>query len=307
MERNITLDYFKIVLCVLVVFIHITGYLFITDTDWMVMLFKRITRIAVPCFFIINGYYLYNKITNKSDIFKAIAKYLQNYLVWTSLFMVFSFYEPSILKSVYIFLGIYHLWYLPALIIGVAILYLLKRFVANNNFILLLAICLFLTGCYIEHRGGFFSNTNLNSFTYRNALFVGFPFIFVGYYIRCFQDKINDIDKRYILSILFIVFVTFLFDFKYSTNKEVFLSLILICPAIFIAVLRYSKYAVDSGYIGMIATSVFYVHPIAIRFTEQFIYNSESFRIYSIPLILLFSVILAALTIELNKRIKIFF
>ncbi len=78
MERNITLDYFKIFLSVLVITIHFhsksADYYSDLATSFIC---NGIARIAVPCFFIINGFYLYRLKDRKS-----IGNYLSKILVF---------------------------------------------------------------------------------------------------------------------------------------------------------------------------------------------------------------------------------
>jgi len=59
MKRNPALDYLKIVLSILVIAIHITP-LAIYDIEHYIR--NGIARTAVPVFYIINGYFLYNAI-----------------------------------------------------------------------------------------------------------------------------------------------------------------------------------------------------------------------------------------------------
>lgn len=75
MGRNITLDYFKMFLCILIITIHIPP-LFSEQLNeiygWFI--YNGIARTAVPIFFIINGYFLHNKIHRWEIVKKYLSK-----------------------------------------------------------------------------------------------------------------------------------------------------------------------------------------------------------------------------------------
>ena len=81
MQRNITLDYYKIALSILVISIHIQS-LFSVDSllGWFIS--NGIARIAVPSFFLISGYYLYDKMGDRMVVKKYLLHLLVIYIVW---------------------------------------------------------------------------------------------------------------------------------------------------------------------------------------------------------------------------------
>jgi surface polysaccharide O-acyltransferase-like enzyme len=128
MERNITLDYFKLFLSVLVIIIH-TPLIFSGNgkelSEWLIH--DGITRIAVPCFFIINGYFIGEQILDGKFVKKYATRLLFIYIVWTTIYCV-NFYDESIRRLfVFCLTGYLHLWYVVALIAGTVILYFFKK------------------------------------------------------------------------------------------------------------------------------------------------------------------------------------
>ncbi|OWP82868.1 hypothetical protein BWK59_13595 [Flavobacterium davisii] len=105
-----------------------------------------ITRIAVPTFFLISGYFLRNKLNDTAYLWKYIKRILLLYLVWQIIYLpdLYRFYnlgwfsnKNMILKLIY---GYWHLWYLLATAIALGLLYLSRNYSLNVKFLLLLLL-----------------------------------------------------------------------------------------------------------------------------------------------------------------------
>src|SRR5690606_23055977 len=134
------LDYFKIVAAVLVIAIH-TGPLMSYSEYADFLLTSILARLAVPFFFMVSGFLLFRKIASKPDEAKDILRsyafrigliYIISTLLYVPLNLYAGHYAEGIslfsLLSDLIFNGtFYHLWYLPALFVGVYIVYFLTR------------------------------------------------------------------------------------------------------------------------------------------------------------------------------------
>jgi surface polysaccharide O-acyltransferase-like enzyme len=266
----------------------------------------------VPCFFLISGYFLYNSIQNNSKVKKYIWRILLFYIVWTGV------YSPFRLEALLRHPGIsglltlpeYHLWYLGALIIGVLILFAVKKLGRHSNTIgLVLAVCLFLTGAVsekMEHAGFDFPYAFL---VFRRYFLFGFPYLFIGYFIRHKGfDKTFSFNPRsiIIIGILFLLlFLEAYSAFGFTKSSEFYFIPFILCPIIFTAVLRYSKYTQNDGYVGDLSAGVYYAHVLFIKFITGIFQNMESTGQYI--LIVFFTLLASAALIEINKRIKIFF
>lgn len=84
-ERNPALDYFKILLSILVITIHIYP-LFdkLSFSSWAIS--GGIARIAVPCFFVFSGYFIASKIDDPKATFKYLKHLLIIYVVWALIY-----------------------------------------------------------------------------------------------------------------------------------------------------------------------------------------------------------------------------
>lgn len=312
MERNVTLDYFKIFFSILLITAHIyypyqAGKFYI---GWYIP--EGIARIGVPFFFLVNGYYFAKKIND----YKAIKKYLGHlFIIYTTWFIIYlrpfiyrteEFYiiddlRIDVLLEKY-FWGIFHLWYLPALITGIILLVLCKKLIKKNLPIVIISIFLYIIGYILEPM-----RTDLSNF--RNGLFIGFPFIAIGYCLRSIDFK-NIKDLHLItLSLLLLVFLIFESTLaqKVGFKRDIYIPLIFLCPALFILIQKHSTFKLSSkyyDYIGNLSSAIYFSH-MYIIFKSNTIFKDISI-IERFLIVSFISVLVSFLIVFLNKRIKIF-
>lgn len=321
-ERNINLDYFKLLLATLVMTIHLDPY----PSTINFIIGDGLARIAVPCFLIINGYFLSNVISNKKAFVSYLKKLTLIYTVWMIIYSGFyieALFEAQSIKDIIKFLliiltGYWHMWYIGALIIASIILYITRKL--NKYFLLSLSLFLFLFGYFIYNLQLINTDSypasirSILSFLYlykgnliRNFLCMGFPFLYIGYFLRNSEFNIKK-STNAILIIIFTllliveskIFLTKTFNL-FSVGNDYRLSLLLLCPLLVIFVVKNPRLKIDDGYISRLATAIYFIHPLIINTI------SSNFRSYQyIFLILFLSTILGIGLIILNKRIKIF-
>lgn len=127
MQRNLAIDFFRIIAAFFVICIHAP---FIT---WGT---NPIYKCAVPIFCLITGYYM-NSVGSNKVFFKKISNYLKTLFIAFLVYYVVAIYEgrdivlPNLcsffLYNSFGFINAPHLWYLLALIISLSILYLSMR------------------------------------------------------------------------------------------------------------------------------------------------------------------------------------
>ena len=304
MERNVTLDYFKLLLSFLVITIHVDP-LFHPESlgGWLVS--NGLARIAVPCFFIINGYYLVRKIDN----WKAIKKYLGHlivvYVVWTLVYLRFYLGSPYMDTELYlefIFLGYDHLWYVPGLISGVLLLFGAKKLIKNDKALLIIGLVIFIAGYWFEPY-------RYKTFSFRNGLFLGFPFITMGYYI-CKYDLEKKINDKFLLAVIVFNIAGLLFDsyiaYLLSIKRDLYLSLPFLCPALLGFIFKHSRHKPVNlylTYLGSMSSAVYFIHYYMVRISDAF---GAGYGFYKLPFIIGTSLAISVIVIFLNKRIKIF-
>ncbi|MEG0823908.1 MAG: acyltransferase, partial [Erysipelotrichaceae bacterium] len=138
------LDILKFICALLVVAIHTAPLIGISDTGNFVLV-QIIARLAVPIFFMCSGYFFFKKMNfrTKDLVVKEdnwiyykryIAKLIRIYSVWTLIYLVIiivdwiqgGFNAGSILRLIrdyFVNGSYYHLWYFPALIFAISMLY----------------------------------------------------------------------------------------------------------------------------------------------------------------------------------------
>ncbi|MCW3161205.1 acyltransferase family protein [Chryseobacterium oryctis] len=274
--RSLSVDILKIVLAFFVVFLHMhvlrDSYPFLSY-----VLVNGLFRIGVPVFLIISGYYFYY-INDFQKLKKWLVRIFILYAVWSVVYI--PFWKEKDDYTLNILFGYHHLWYLIGTFFSGIILFALKK--TSTRLLLLFILLLFCCGYIIQ----FLANSHyftgdldsaLNLFpTYRNFLFVCFPFLGIGFLIRKLE-----LDVKYKPSLLFVlasvglvIFEAFLnykvFDLNKRESVDLLFSLLIACPILFV----YCKnlpWKTDSKILASISTAIYLIHPLLM----EGIYKSE--------------------------------
>lgn len=325
-ERNISLDYFKLLLALLVITIHLRPY----SDSAKNFIGDGIARIAVPCFFVINGYFLASIINNKHKFSSYIKKLTTVYIVWMivySGFYIERFFDINSVsdffeKSIILLTGYWHIWYIAALIMSSLLLYNIKNF--NKYALLALSFTLFLFGYFI-HLLQIIDVSHLSrpiqqslSFLYlhkieliRNFLFMGFPFFFLGYFIKTKENTAFHLKKNVHILLLGLCFVAFLIEshlftlqtkYLFAVSDDYRLAMFFLCPLLVSFIINHPTIRIDDGYYSKLATAIYFIHPLVIHTLPIKLTNYKY-----IFIILLISVLYSTVLIHINKKLKIFF
>lgn len=306
MERNIRVDYYKIFLSILVVCIHIQP-LFAEDQFLSWFISNGLSRMAVPSFFIISGYYLYPKLGDNKTVKKYIIRLCIIYATWAIVYS--TFYIHNSVKSVllYVAFGYDHLWYLPASIIGVLMVFLSKKVIKKDVVIFIIALLLYISSIIVSIWKG------VDYFTiyyFRNGITVGFLFTMIGCLLkdRNLAEKIKD--KHLILLIcagIILLLAESYHRFHYFKNlgpyQDLLLSTLILSPALFMYILKKTPVLKKPGFINVLSTGIYFIHPYIIYLMNI----GYGYSIYKLPLILLYTIIVSFFVYYINKYIKIFF
>ncbi len=128
------IDYFRIIAAVLVVAIHTSPLSGVSGTADFILT-RVFGRVAVPFFFMTSGFFLFSeKETAKPRLVAFLKKMAILYAITITLYLPLNIYTgttaywlslPNLLKDIFFDGTFYHLWYLPAAIIGVGIAWML--------------------------------------------------------------------------------------------------------------------------------------------------------------------------------------
>lgn len=278
MIRNSALDYLKLILSFLVIFIHIQNETF-DNPEYNHLFSEGISRIAVPCFFIINGYFFFENIKTKTALLAYLKKLLTLWIIWNLVYIPFwyeSFTNNQLLdKILFIINGYFHLWYLSALIFVSILVYYLSKMKFNEKLIAIYSILFFITGYLLQNNENeIVSNPSFmfikSEYISRNFLTLGFPFFYIGFYLK----KKEIIIKLANLLILFIIgFGFLLLEFFHNESlhfKTDFLfSTLVVSPIIFLIALNKKDRIKDlkiKRYLNFskISTNIYFLHVMVI-------------------------------------------
>ncbi|MDW6004329.1 acyltransferase family protein [Vibrio mangrovi] len=276
-SRNLTLDLFKIILAFMVIGIH-SNFLSELTTEGYYLISAGIFRIAVPIFFIINGYY-FTSISTSEKLTQWVKRVILLYLVWT-VFYAYFWLKPVTMNLVgimtiveTIIVGYHHLWYLVGMFGAGLMTYVFRD---RTRAGIQLALLCFVLGVMIQYIGNYhlvsstFADELFNiGFTHRNFLLLGFPFFYIGFLIR--KHRLFSETSTGLLIVFSLTGIGLLLgESWYNLNQpyrtgvfDNYLSLIWICPALFLLVVR-SGLTTTSKNLAHLSTAVYLIHPFCL-------------------------------------------
>ena len=322
-EQNHTLNILKVLCAILIVFNHCV---FPQEFGKIV---KDLSRIAVPIFFIISGYFSYqnndDKIKNKFKriflmffgacifwFFYTIIRYaiispieikfyLKNFINFKRIIHFIIFNDNT-------FWG--HLWFLNALLYCYGINYLKQHFKIKSNYIFeLITVFVLLIGYFLLNAYLVDDNYS-NAYLIRNFIFVGLPFFLMGKCIRHFNLS-KYFNNKILIAIPLFVSCILLFIERSLYASEIYVSTILASIILFIFCLNNPNIKNNKlEYIGSNLNLYIYVFHPAIKYIILDIINklnTDNITImYIYPIIALFVTIgFSYLIYKLNSYIAL--
>ena len=317
MQRYQSIDLLKVVLVLLVVATH-SSFLYDYSQAMGHAISNGLVRVVAPLFLIISGYFS-ERILREGNAASWLKRVVFLYLTWMLIYLPYwvDFDELNPFRSIIsLIFGYHHIWYVSALLGGGVVLYFLKSH--SNRTLLIVASLFFGIGAFIEYAGEYhlFSAIPIVdkllgfSFSHRNFLLIGFPFLTLGYLIKKtgFEHKIKQstLIISLIISVLIFTLESVVLFFRLSGRYggfDVYIMSFFTCSLIFLSVLNLpielKKFRTES--MRYYLASIYFIHPI-------FIINyNKYFDLTSIGLMLLtlFSSIIASyFIIQIHKRFK---
>jgi len=282
-KRDVTLDYLKVVLAVLVVGLH-AGFLEDVSPLLSFVTVNGLFRIAVPLFFVISGYYFFH-ISEKGRVAKWAKRLILLYVVWMLIYLQYWWRVPTGKREVIFFvrellMGYYHLWYISGLLLAGLIVHFLRR---HSKLTAIAAVGLCIVGIGTQYAGdyGIFGDGRLHelsnyNWSHRNFIFFAFPYIASGYLIA--KHKVDGYSNKRVLVacclfslVLLMAESTMLF---YSDGRtggvDNLASLVLAAPLTFLAVKKF-RYEGDSRGVAASSTALYFIHPMILQILKPFV------------------------------------
>ncbi|MEO8516880.1 MAG: acyltransferase [Flavobacterium sp.] len=282
--RNSNIDILKIVMAFLVIALHIFPVSGIDGIEGLISyeIANGITRIAVPTFFIISGYFLRNKLQDKKYLSKYAGRILLLYLVWQLIYLpdLIRFYNlgrfsttDAILKLVY---GYWHLWYLLATFLAVFLLYFSRNWSLNLKCFAIVSLLFFGYGFQLLHQADFFKHyeslRNIYLFigTTRNFLFLAFPTMLIGTLYEDWKPKVLKM-KGLLFPLFFGLLLENYWYYLHFVKALDFLLLLIPTCMILFCFVNESKTITNIKFNTTLSLGIYLCHPYAIRLVYEYL------------------------------------
>ncbi|MBU9848315.1 acyltransferase family protein [Rahnella ecdela] len=291
-------DIFRLVFILMVIAIH--AGVFFGNPLLSFYTVDGFFRVAVPIFFIINGFYFQKNVTDSFKFRKWLTRVVLLFVSWQVIYL--PLYLPlhdinsnhlAVFFSELIF-GYHHLWYIAAMASGGVGLYFLR----NQSRIIFICVGLFFAGALLQYSRVFIKPDSLyykvfsQYWIFRNGLFFGFPMMYIGSYLARHNiiQKIS-VDKINLLFILGGILLTAELTFVYicvfkgdSYHIDFILSLLLLCPVIFILLMKDTRVyfkGFNTKNLALICSAMYFTHPYVINFltASESLPNNEVFML----------------------------
>lgn len=331
------LDILKYICALLIIILHLRP--FINFSDQLDLAFNNIiTRICVPIFFVITGYFVAKKeIKNSNYINDYIKKIIPLYLMWSAIYIPVLIgtilqYIPDINNFIstidisfpllilliivlipvafliaLLYTGVYyHLWYFPATIFS---LLLLKKWKSKFNikYLLIISFILLLFGATETYYGVI--PTNLRQllsyyykifFTTRNFLFFGLFYVTLGYYLGTKKEIYSKYCfEKFIISLFLLVFEAILLHDTNRLNSNILLSCVPLVYYLFVSTIYFINKIKSSKKFRDYSKCYYLVHPMIIYIISLSIKIDSPYL--NILIVLLLTHIISTLIIKLKK------
>lgn len=332
------IDCFRIISALLIVAIHTSPLADFSETGDFILT-RIIARIAVPFFMMTSGFFLfsgypYNTKKLTSFVKKTLLLYLTAILIYIPINIYngyFSMYNLllNIIKDIVFDGTLYHLWYLPASVIGaLTAWFLVKRF--NYSKALIITVILWIIGLFGDSYYGVAEKIygvkyfyklifQISDYT-RNGIFYAPVFFVIGGMI---SDKLqrNAINKSIISKktlrksmcgflISFFLMMTealLLHHFKLQRHDSMYLFLLPCMWFLFYAVLFFRGRRLE--YLRNLSLIIYIIHPMMIVVTRMFakLFNMQKLadnNLVHFIIVCLASVAFGVLMLLLTDRYK---
>ena len=291
MKQKLSLDSYRFMAALLIVAIHI--YPLTSMSENIDFVFSRIfARIAVPIFLMITGYFVLEKSLEDKKVLKKytwkIAKiYMLSMLIYFPLNIYNHYFSNNnflmILKDILWNGTFYHLWYFPALLLGIWITYYLLK-IKNKPIKISSFLLLYLLGLLGDSYYGFTENipvlhsfyTHLfQIFDYtRNGIFYVPIFLGIGYKVaKAKNTKESSIHLPFLFLLLMLVEGIILHHFDFQRHSSMYLFLIPVSYYLFQLLIETKEKS--NKKLRNLATGMYIMHPwfiVVIRLFSKIIH-----------------------------------
>ena len=279
MKKKLQLDSYRFLAAILVVAIHV--YPLTTFGESIDFAFSRIIcRIAVPIFLMITGYFVLPKaLEDKKAIQTYTWKIVKIYGISILLYLPLCIYNHSFsltnvvsfLKDIFFNGTFYHLWYFPALLLGIWITYSLLK-LKNKPFAIMIVLVLYFLGLFGDSYYGFIKDGSVLHLFYtyvfqlfdytRNGIFYVPVFLCIGYLVAQEKNsKIPSFSFAFVCLLLMLIEGITLYCFDLQRHSSMYFFLLPTSYFLFQAIIKNTKGKGSNKKLRDLSTGVYIWHP----------------------------------------------
>lgn len=281
---KISIDKFRILAALLIIAIHIFPLASINQT--LDFIFTHvICRIGVPFFFMVTGYFVLPRaIEDKNKLIKYTFKIIKVYAICIILYLPINLYAGQlqsltiieIVKNILINGTFYHLWYFPAVILGVWITYFLIKHL-NKEVVGIIVSMLYIIGIFGDSYFGISQKFAITSNIYkgifsitdytRNGLFYAPIFLNLGYNFGQLKLKISKRKNlAFIVISILLMIVEGLILRHFNLQKHDSMYFMLVPTMFFVFNMIIQSNNENNRKLRNISTIIYIIHPMFIIF-----------------------------------------
>lgn len=327
-QRNNSIDIFRYICAVLVVIIHTEPFYTGELSGLGIFLKQFLARIAVPFFFVVSGYFFFNKAFIGKASLSSVWKQVKTYLFWSVPYFLVNIWVLSdegvgvfeLVKKIVIdffFLGsYYHFWFFPALIYASLISYAIYKSIGFRA-LLIISIPLYIFGLLGTTYAQLLSDvpvlSDIFGFQYFAGLYrilmTGFPFYVLGGVVVKLKEII--VFKKRINEILVLIGVCFAFMVEkvillfcnlpiYDPNTLMLYPLVAL---VVILLLNHPLYGYERISVNarLCANFIYYVHPAFLLITDRVVVAVLGKSLHSVLMCVITVIILTGVGLLISK------
>lgn len=338
------LDVLRIICAVLVVTIHFAPFGPWESVQPLNYRFVQyFSRDAVPLFFMMSSFFFFKRVINdgRIDMKESMLKcflYFKQYLLWTViyLFMIIKNYThgretiAELIRDFFFGGSYFHLWFMPALIIGLMIVSCLYKYGLSSKKIFVISVLFYIIGLLGQSYYGLLNvvRENVSWFaslsemyfkifdTTRNGLFEGTLFASLGLMLseqeKSKSENISASRLKYIIAVIVLLIINIaevelVSKFSLAREADFYIMTPVICWFIFKLAAsyrlpdtytddQYKAYKKRSYYIRNITMLVYFIQiyvGMFIKDGQNFITHQDGSSYYLFPPVLIVSMIVA--------------
>ena len=283
-NKTISIDKLKILFAIFIIAVH--TYPLTSISENADFIFTHVfCRIGVPFFLMVTGYFVLQKaLQDKSVLIKYTKKIILIYAISTIIYIPVNIYAGKfdgigfigILKAIFIDGTFYHLWYFPALILGIWITYFIAKKLKGKMPIIICMI-LYLIGLFGDSYYGITSSFEITKNIYnvifkifeytRNGLFYVPIFIYMGYMLK--EKQLNIGTKQNVILIVFstilmIIEGLILRQFDLQRHDSMYIMLIPLMFVLFNLIVQKQDKTANNKKLRELSTTIYIMHPLFI-------------------------------------------